>query len=164
MVLDRFIDHLAHEKRSSLHTVSAYSNDLRQFAGFLKERLGSDDLDAATDRAVRSWMMQLLEGGTGARSVNRKLSALRAYYRFARTVGAVTADPTSLVDPPKTPKRLPEFVQEQQMHDLFDKLPWPEGFPGLRDRLILDLLYGTGMRLSELLGLKPNDVDLRSRT
>lgn len=164
MLLDRFIEHLTHEKRSSPHTVLAYRTDLEQFAAFLKERQGSDDLDLATDKAVRGWMMGLLDSGVGARSVNRKLSALRAYYRFARRLDVGQSDPTALVDPPKTPKRLPEFIEERKMHDLFDKMPWPEGFPGMRDRLILDLLYGTGMRLSELLGLKPDGAHLRSRT
>lgn len=164
MTLERFIDHLTHEKRSSPHTVAAYRKDLEQFSTFLKERGGPEDPDVASEKAVRGWMMQLLEGKTSPRSVNRKLSALRAYYRFARTVGAVKSDPTALVDPPKTPKRLPEFVQEQQMDDLFNKITWPEGFKGVRDRTIFELLYGTGMRLAELLGIKPGDVDMRART
>ncbi len=163
MGIERFLEHLAFEKRASPLTVEAYGNDLRQFATFL-ERQGSGHLEAATDRAVRAWMMQLMEQGTGARSVNRKLSALRAYYRFARLMGEGSSDPTALVTPPKVPKRLPEFVAQRGMEQLLDHAQWPEGFKGQRDRLILELLYGTGMRLAELCGLLPGDVDLRRST
>jgi len=164
MLTERFLEHLAYEKRSSPLTVEAYRRDLAQFAAFLQERIGLKAPEEANDKAVRAWMMQLLEAGTGARSVNRKLSALRAFFRFARVVGVVQADPTDLIEPPKTPKRLPEFVEERRMDQLLDELPWPEGFEGLRDRLMLELLYGTGMRLAELTGLRPGDVDLRRST
>ncbi|MCU0319081.1 MAG: tyrosine-type recombinase/integrase [Flavobacteriales bacterium] len=162
MSLDRYLEHLAYEKRCSAHTVQAYRRDLQQFAGFL-EGMGVG-LEAATGKLVRGWMMGLLEQGIGARSVNRKLSALRGYYTFLRTVGVLTEDPTALIDPPKTPKRLPEFVELGRMDRLFDDLKWPEGAKGERDRLILELLYSTGMRLAELLGLGVGDVDLHRAT
>lgn len=162
MSLDRYLEHLAYEKRCSAHTVQAYRRDLQQFAGFL-EGMGLG-LEAATNKLVRGWMMGLLERGIGARSVNRKLSALRGYYTFLRTVGVLAEDPTALIDPPKTPKRLPEFVELGRMDRLFDDLAWPEGAKGERDRLILELLYGTGMRLAELLGLGVGDVDLHRAT
>ncbi len=164
MPVDRFLEHLAYERRASPLTVKAYGEDLAQFAAFLQDRLGVGTPEEATEKTVRAWMMALLESGTGARSVNRKLSALRAYYRFARMVGAVQADPTELIDPPKTPKRLPEFVPERGMRQLLDEMVWPEGFEGRRDRLVLELLYGTGMRLAELLGLTPAAIDLRRGT
>ncbi len=164
MPVNRFLEYLAYEKRASPLTVKAYGEDLAQFAAFLVDQVGLGQVEEATDKAVRAWMMHLLEHGTGARSVNRKLSALRAYYRFARTVGAVLADPTELIDPPKTPQRLPEFVPERSMRHLLDEMPWPDGFEGLRDRLIMELLYGTGMRLAELLGLTPAAMDLRRGT
>jgi integrase/recombinase XerC len=164
MPVERFLDHLAFEKRASPLTVKAYRSDLGQFNLFLREELGLKDATEATDKAVRAWMMGLLGSGVGARSVNRKLSALRAYYHFARTVGVVQCDPTALIEPPKTPKRLPEFVAERNMEQLLNEMPWPEGFIGSRDRLILELLYGTGMRLAELLHLAPADIDLRRGT
>jgi integrase/recombinase XerC len=164
MPIERFLEHLAYEKRSSPLTVKAYRQDLGQFTAFLREVLGMDGPEEATDKAVRAWMMRLLESGTGARSVNRKLSALRAYYRFSRTVGAVRTDPTALIEPPKPPSRLPEFVAERDMRMLLDELPWPPGFIGLRDKTMLELLYGTGMRLAELMGTTPVDIDLRRST
>lgn len=164
MGLERFIDHLRYEKRSSPHTVLAYQRDLEQFQAFLKDKLGPIELAHAPDKAVRAWMMALMEQGTGPRSVNRKLSSLRAYYRFARVVGDSTTDPTALLDPPKVPKRLPEFVDEQRMDRLFAQTEWSGGFAGARDRLVMEVLYGTGMRLAELLGIAVGDVDRRSRT
>lgn len=164
MPVERFLEHLAFEKRASRLTVEAYRSDLAQFTAFLEGECGLQGPARATEKAVRAWMMHLMEGGTGARSVNRKLSALRAYYRFARTVGAVEADPTALVTPPKTPKRLPEFVPEPRMQELFGRMPWPAGFMGVRDQVMMELLYGTGMRLAELTGLSVADVDLRRAT
>ncbi len=163
-MIDRFLEHLAYEQRASPHTVSAYGRDLRQYFAYLRGDLGMDDPVLATGKAVRAWMMDQLERGVGARSVNRKLSALRAYYRFARTLGAMDRDPTALITTPKVPKRLPEFVPERNMAELLDGMAWPEGFTGRRDRLILELLYATGMRLAELLGLTPESIDLRRGT
>jgi integrase/recombinase XerC len=164
MLLDRLLDHLAHEKRCSAHTVAAYRRDLEQFEAYLEALAGVDGAEHATEKTIRAWMMELLGSGVGARSVNRKLSALRAFYRFARTVGAVAGDPTELIDPPKTPKRLPEFVEEPRMDRLFAEVRWPDGLEGLRDRCIMELFYTTGMRLAELLGLGVGDLDHGART
>jgi integrase/recombinase XerC len=163
MLVDRYLDHLTYEKRCSLHTVAAYRRDLHQFQEFLSG-FGLAKPEEATDRLVRGFMMRLIEDGMGARSVNRKLSALRGFYRFARITGTITTEPTALIDPPKTPKRLPEFVEERRMDLLFEELEWPQGYEGQLHRLVMELLYGTGMRLAELLGLRLPDVDLYART
>lgn len=163
MLIDRYLDHLTYEKRCSVHTVSAYRRDLLQFQEFING-FGLKDPAHATDKIIRGFMMRLMENGTSARTINRKLSALRGFYRFARITGTITVEPTALIEPPKTPKRLPEFVEERRMVDLFQDLHWPEGYKGRLDRLIMELLYGTGMRLAELLGLRPIDVDTHSRT
>lgn len=163
MLLDRFVDHLTYEKRYSPHTVAAYRRDLEQFRVFLGT-FGVAQVQHATDKSVRRWMMQLMEEGTGARSVNRKLSALRGFFTFAHVVGEVQTDPTALLDPPKTPKRLPEFVDEKGMDRLLGQMEWPPGHKGATDRLVIDLFYQTGMRLAELIGLKVGDTDLRGCT
>jgi len=163
MLLDRYVDHLTYEKRFSPHTVAAYRRDLEQFQTFLAG-FGVERLQQGTDKTIRRWMMQLMEEGVGARSVNRKLSALRGFFRFARLVGEAEADPTALLDPPKTPKRLPEFVEEKGMERLLDEVEWPPGHQGDTERLIIELLYQTGMRLAELLGLAVGDADLRRGT
>jgi integrase/recombinase XerC len=162
MLVERYLDHLAYEKRCSPHTVAAYRRDLGQFQAFLAD-FGLKDPEQASDKMVRAFMMGLMEQGIGARSVNRKLSALRGFFKFARITGTISAEPTALIEPPKTPKRLPEFVEERRMEDLFNKVEWSDDFKGRQDRLIMELLYGTGMRLAELLGLRELDVDLRGR-
>ncbi|MCB0769399.1 MAG: tyrosine-type recombinase/integrase [Flavobacteriales bacterium] len=163
MLLERFVDHLKYEKRYSPHTVDAYRRDLKQFRDHLMAA-GVERPEHASDKAVRLWMMTLMESGVGARTVNRKLSALRGFFRFGRMVGEVSAEPTALIDPPKTPKRLPEFVEEKGMHRLLDEFEWPDGERGACHRLIMELLYHTGMRLAELLGLRVGDVDLHQGT
>ena len=163
MLLDRYLDHLTYEKRCSAHTVDAYRRDLQQFAGFAAE-WGVSAPEVATDKVVRAWMMKLMESGVGARTVNRKLSALRGFFRFARLTGSLAKEPTALIEPPKTPKRLPEFVEARRMERLFEELTWPEGYTGNLHRLILELFYGTGMRLAELLGLHVADADLHAGT
>lgn len=163
MLRERYLEHLLHEKRCSHHTVDAYRRDLEQFEVFAGS-LGIPDMEKASDRVVRHWMMQLMEQGLSPRTVNRKLSALRGFFRFARLTGSVSTEPTALIDPPRTPKRLPEFVEEGRMARLLDELAWPEGHRGDTHRLILELLYGTGMRLAELLGLRIADVDVLAAT
>ena len=159
MLAARYLEHLTHEKRYSPHTLAAYRRDLEQFALFLADLAPGTLPEQAGDRQVRAWLMHLMEQGTGARSVNRKLSSLRGFFAFGRLTGTMTSDPTTLVDAPKTPRRLPEFVDEGGMDRLFTVVVWPEGMEGMRHRLIMELLYGTGMRLAELLGLRLGDVD-----
>ncbi|MEO8066770.1 MAG: tyrosine-type recombinase/integrase [Flavobacteriales bacterium] len=164
MLLDRFIDHLTYEQRSSPHTVLAYRRDLQQLSAFLKARKGKEEPELADERTVRAWMMALLEGGASPRTVNRKLSSIRTFFRFARRTGHAGPDPTALLEPPKTPKRLPEFIDVRGMALLFEGDEGAMTFKGLTHRTLLELLYGTGMRLAELLGLEPKDIDLPART
>lgn len=163
MLLNRYLDYLAYEKRASPHTVAAYRADLELFAAYLQEQ-GVTALEACDGPLVRYWVMARMEGGERARTVNRRLSAIRGFFRFARQVGAATADPTALVDPPKTPKRLPEFVEERRMEQLFQQAQPADDPKAAVDLLVLELLYGTGMRLAELIGLKVGDLDARQGT
>ncbi|MCB9169907.1 MAG: tyrosine-type recombinase/integrase [Flavobacteriales bacterium] len=159
MLLDRFLEHLTYEKRYSPHTVQAYRRDLEQYARYLSGELRLDGPENADHRAVRGWMMHLMGAGDQPRTVNRKLSALRAFYRFARTTGSVPTDPTALIDPPRTRGRLPEFITEPRVSELFASLESPRDERAVRDRLIMELFYGTGMRLAELIGLTLGAID-----
>ncbi len=163
MLVDRYLEHLAYEKRCSTLTVQAYGRDLKQFQEFLGE-LGLEAPEAASEKMVRAFLMRLIEKGDSPRSVNRKLSSLKGFFRFARSTGSIDKEPTALVDPPKVPKRLPQFVEQRRMEELFNTIGSLEGFNGLGHRVVLELLYGTGMRLAELLGLKEVDVDPNART
>ncbi len=156
---DSFLNYLRYERNYSEKTIIAYRKDLLQFAGFCAEVAGDltpQDVDASL---VREWMVSLVDGKFSSTSINRKLSALRSYYRFLLKKGKVTVNPLQKVTGPKNKKPLPVFLREEQMDCLLDEEGFGEGFAGCRDRLIVEMFYATGMRLSELIGLDDNDID-----
>ncbi|HEY1063476.1 MAG TPA: tyrosine-type recombinase/integrase [Daejeonella sp.] len=158
MFIEQFIQYLQFEKRFSPLTVIAYQKDLNQFLVFLA--LSESELLIVTHQQVRSWMVALMDQGNEAKTINRKISSLRSFYKFLQRNDLIKANPMTQVRAPKIPKRLPVFVTEQKMDTLLDGgFDFSDGFSGLRDRLIIELLYGTGIRLAELVGLKDEDVD-----
>ena len=158
MFIERFIRYVQYEKRFSPHTIKAYETDLLQFQTFLTTY--ETTLAEATHTLVRSWVMECMEADTGAKSINRKISSLRSFYKFLQREGLVVKSPMEQVQAPKIPKRLPVIVEEAKLNALLDdEALFPSGFEGLRDRVVLELLYGTGIRLAELLGLKNSDID-----
>lgn len=160
LVKQRFLEYLQFERRFSPHTVSAYRIDLDQFSDYLAATYQVEDPVVADAFMVRSWLVALMEQGLSARSVSRKRSTLQAWFRFLRREGATTANPVRRVPTPGTPKRLPQFFGKNDLCDLLDRWPDMESYVGIRDRMILELFYATGMRLSELTGLQESDVDL----
>jgi integrase/recombinase XerC len=159
-MIDNFLRYLAYERRYSAHTLTAYQADLAQFEAYLYTTFSLQDPAAATHLHIRSWVLSLVEGGLSSRSVNRKLASLRSYYKFLLKREAIQQDPTLKVRAPKVQKGLPHFVQEAEMDRLLDQIPFPDTFDGWRDRLVLELLYGTGIRLSELLQLRIQNINL----
>ena len=158
MFIERFIRYVRYEKRFSPHTIKAYETDLLQFQTFLTTY--ETTLAEATHTLVRSWVMECMEASTGAKSINRKISSLRSFYKFLQREGLVDKNPMAQVQAPKIPKRLPVIVEEAKLNTLLDdEALFPSGFEGLRNRVVLELLYGTGIRLAELLGLKNSDID-----
>ncbi len=155
----KFIDYIQYQKRYSPHTVSAYRNDLNQFYFFLKIQYNIDDIREVTNPMIRSWLAALMEEKTSPRSVNRKLSTLKSFYKFLIKECILTVNPMRMIISLKTSKALPSFVEKKKMEMLFDKTDFGTGFPALRDRMILEILYATGMRLSELINLKETDID-----
>jgi integrase/recombinase XerC len=158
-----FLQYLRSEKRFSEHTVLAYENDLKQFSFYLEEVYEITDLSKVNDKIVRSWMVHLSDLGLSARSINRKLSTLKSFYRFACNNGFCKTNPLINVIGPKQEQRLPEFVEEKEMRMLFNDIVFEDNFKGLRDRIILDLFYQTGMRLSELRSVKVRDLDFSKK-
>lgn len=158
-----FLEYLRSEKRFSEHTVLAYENDLKQFSFYLEEVYELDDLSKVNDKIVRSWMVHLSDLGLSARSINRKLSTLKSFYRFACNNAFCKTNPLINVIGPKQEQRLPEFVDEKEMALLFSKVQFEDSFKGRRDKMIMDLFYQTGMRLSELRGLRIRDVDFSKK-
>ncbi len=159
MFIDRFVRFLSFEKRYSHHTVAAYQREVSHFADYLS--LHEIPVDEAGHRHVRSYLAGLAEAGMEASSVNRAISALRTYYKFLLREGLVAQNPMALVKAMRTPKRLPVVVEEAKLCTMLDATDvFPDDFEGVRDRLVIELLFGTGIRLAELLGLHESDVDL----
>ncbi|HEV7348327.1 tyrosine-type recombinase/integrase [Telluribacter sp.] len=162
-MIESFLDHLRYEKRASGHTLTAYGHDLDQFAKYLLFQYELSTPELATPPMLRSWVVSLVEEGLNPTSVNRKMATIRSYYKFLRRKNLILKDPTTNLNSLKTRKKLPAFVEEKAMDRLFDHVEFPEGFEGLRDRILLELLYGTGMRLSELIALEVEQVDTENR-
>ncbi|MDR1809514.1 MAG: site-specific integrase, partial [Prevotella sp.] len=161
-VLQKYMSYLRYEKNYSLHTGISYFNDLTQFETFLNLRFEGMSLPEADSDVVRAWVASLMESGMTARSVNRKLSALKSFYRYLVKTGELSATPMKKVVGPKTKKPLPSFVNHTDMeHVLDDELP-ADDFETCRNLTILELFYVTGIRRAELLGLKDEDIDFFS--
>ncbi|HNX84881.1 MAG: tyrosine-type recombinase/integrase [Bacteroidales bacterium] len=157
---ESFLQYISTEKRYSRHTVTSYKNDIDQFMGWLEEVRPGADLVSVIHADVRGWMVSLLEGGASAGTVHRKMSALRTLFRYMRRHELITADPMAGLKLPKKPKQLPVFVAEDALAKLLDEFRFGDNFSGLRDRTVVEFLYLTGMRRSELTGLRDADVDL----
>lgn len=165
--IESFVQYITFEKKYSIHTISSYRSDLEQFAAFLKKTYEIDDPSSARHPMIRSWMAGLMEDEITARSVARKISSLRAYYRFLQKEGQLPVNPMVRIQVPKMEKRLPVFVEEKGLNRLFDREredTFGTDFTGIRNRLIVLLLYTTGMRLSELIGLRYSDIDTDRKT
>lgn len=159
-----FLQHIKYEKRLSHHTVTAYESDLNQLWLFLQNTYELTGLEKTDFQQIRSWIVSLVEEGIENRSVNRKIATLRAFFSFLIRHKVITADPMLKVKALKTDRTLPKYVEEKPMEMLFEEIQFPDGFAGVRDRLVLELFYGTGMRLAELIGLKTNDINLYNNT
>ena len=157
------MDYLRLERNYSERTIVAYGRDLEEFEEYFKKTDAELDFKKIHSDNVRSWMVRLMDDGRSETSVNRKLSSLRSFYRFLLKRKELTVNPMQKVVGPKKKKPLPSFVKEKDMDRLLDEVSFGEGFEGCRDRLILEMFYATGIRLSELIGLDDADVDLSAR-
>ena len=173
MLLDRFIRYIKFEKRYSPHTVSAYQSDLDQFIAFLNN---PDKLVPAPEAVIthpsqishyhiRNWMVELMNDKILARSINRKIATLRKYFKFMVREGVIEVNPASKINTPKIPKNLPVVVEDVKLTQMLDDNEvFGNDFKGHRDKLIVEMLFGTGMRLSELVGVKETDINLYEGT
>ena len=158
MVKERFIRYIRDEKRYSIHTLKAYQSDIEQFYTFIDSHEISEAKNI-THHIIRSWIVDLIEISNSNRSVNRKLSTLKSYFKFLLKEGEIKINPMLKVLPPKTSKRLPVYLEQDAMKILLEEVEFEDNFSGLRDRLIIELFYATGMRLSELSNLKISDIN-----
>jgi len=162
-MIQAFIDYLKFEKRYSAHTIRSYSDDLEAFVAYLKAEFGEQGVQEVSPAMVRSWLAALKDGGMSSRSINRKISSLRSFYKYLLRMGEVVQSPMVAIVAPRAARRLPVFVEQQQMSELFSEVEFPDDWEGLTDRLLLALLYNTGMRLSELINLKESQVNDATR-
>lgn len=168
MFLDRFLRYIKYERRLSEHTVNSYQTDLNQFRAFVEGELAKTfQPEQITSKDIRAWMVELMEKGDKPSSVCRKMSAVKSFYKYLTKEGVVESNPTSVITFPKKEKRLPVFVSESQMELMLEgesELVFGEDFEGVRNKTIVETFYNLGIRLSELIGLKDEDVDFHSRT
>jgi integrase/recombinase XerC len=162
MFLEQFLKYLKFQKRYSQHTITAYNNDITQFSTFLTSL--SQNYSTANHQSVRAWVVNLMDDGLEAKSVNRKISSLRSFYKYLLKEDIIIKNPVAKVQTPKVAKKLPSFVSDDKLSFLLDDSVFTNEFESIRDKLILELLFGTGIRLNELLQLRLGDIQLAEKT
>ncbi len=163
MKFDLFLAYITFEKRFSKHTIKAYKTDLEQFKTYLIATYSLSTNSEITHHHVRSWIISLMKEEVSTRSINRKLSTLKSLFQFLIKKGKLEKNPMLKVVMPKTGKRLPVFVEQGPMEMLFEDVSFSTDYEGIRDRLIMDLFYQTGMRRSELIYLQISDIDFQGQ-
>lgn len=160
-IVQPFLDYLKFEKRYSPHTLLAYEEDLQQFFTYLAEQFNMPDPSLAEISAsfIRSWLASLKEQKNSARTINRKISSLKSFFKYQLRTGRLEQSPMTTIISPKMPKRLPVYVEQKDTDALFQYVAFPDTWQGRTDHLILAIFYNTGMRLSELVNLKESQVN-----
>lgn len=161
---DRFINHIKYARRLSANTIKAYQNDLTQFCDYLVKSYDITDVAQANHQNIRSWLVFLIDHSISPKSINRKITTLKSFYKYLIRENVIQENPMLKIISPKSPKLLPSFIKESDMDQLNLNVDFGADFSGIRDKLILDTFYSTGIRLSELINLKASDVDLSNQT
>ena len=157
---DAFIKYLKFEKRLSDHTILSYDNDLKQFESFFKTYSTNKEIKTTDKRAIRSWIVELSLKKLSPKSINRKIATLKSFFKFLIKREVIEINPTTNITSLKTDQKIPNFLKEKDVNFLFDNLILEKNFNGERDMMILELLYGTGIRISELINLKTRNINL----
>ncbi len=164
MALDAFISYLSLEKNYSAHTVSAYRKDLESFRAFCNDRFDRVSIDAIEYVVIRNWIVDLVNSGISNRSINRKVASLKAYYKFLQRIGELKANPLSKHRALKTSKKIEVPFSEKEMEQVLKQISFNDDFEGLRDKLIIELFYTSGIRRAELINLKSLNINLEVGT
>ncbi|MDP4150416.1 MAG: tyrosine-type recombinase/integrase [Bacteroidota bacterium] len=162
--IQSFIDYLRFEKRYSAHTVRSYGDDLTQFFDFIAVQFGETAIGEIGPSMIRTWLASLKDRKLGSRSINRKISTLKSFYKQQLRNGLLERSPMTAITSPRVSKRLPVYVGKKDTDTLFADVEFPEGWAGRTDHLLLQLFYHTGIRLSELVNLRELQVDAGNRT
>ena len=160
--VDEFLSYLNLQKRFSPLTTKNYAVDLKQFFNFLNQEVYDSRLTEISYQHVRSFIASLIDKKKSTVSVNRKISCLKSFFKYALKNNLISNNPMQKIQGPKTPKRLPVFIDENQIEKIFNQLKFDSGFEGIRNKLLIDVLYQTGLRRAELINLKETDLDLIS--
>ena len=163
-IIQSFLDYLKFEKRYSRHTLVSYENDLNDFFSYLNLQYEVTPLKELSHSLIRSWLASLKDQGMAARTINRKISTLKSFFKFQVKVGSLDQSPMAKILAPKNEKRLPLFVAEKDIATLFNHIEFPDNWKGKTNHLLLLIFYNTGMRLSELVNLKESQVNHYNRT
>jgi len=162
MAITDFIQYISFGKRYSQHTLKAYVNDLNAYAGFLSSEYELNKPEQASQDMIRTWIMQMMDEGYSPRSLNRKISTLKSFYRYLLREGRIEKNPAANIYLLKTAKPLPAYFEKEQINNYLNELPAEDDFPAVRDKLVIDLLYSAGLRISELVNLKGESVNFAS--
>lgn len=163
MIIEDFLNYLQYEKNRSRLTVESYRDDLHTFEAYFKKLDAQLSWESVDSDIIRDWMGSMIDKGNNASSVNRRLSALRSFYRYCLSRQLIVKDPTRGIEGPKKSRPLPQFLKENEMDALLDGLVWKDDYKDIRARTILLMFYVTGMRLAELIGLDDEAVDFHLR-
>lgn len=158
-LIQEFLNHLRFERRYSEHTIIAYQNDLEQFGQFLISQFDGPSLGTVNATFIRSWLAEQKEEKISSRTINRKISSLKSFFKYCLKTDAIKQSPMGSIVSPRTSKRLPVYVEKKDMEQMFAYLPFSDDWKGRTERLVLLLFYSTGMRLSELIHLKQSQID-----
>jgi len=161
---EKFIQYIQFEKRFSKHTIKAYQTDLDQFYQYLYDHYEIKENKEINHHIIRSWIVLLIETSISTRSVNRKLSTLKSYFKFLLKEDLIEKNPMQKIIAPKSSKRLPVFIERDSMDLLLDEIDFGKGYSAVRDKLIIELFYATGMRLNELINIKISDINFTTKT
>jgi len=164
MLLKSFFNYLEYEKRYSKHTLVSYKTDLGQFQSYLKLHYELEQIELANHLHVRSWIVHMMQNQMTAKSVNRKISSLKSFFKFHKRKGNIAINPMQKIVSPKQGKRLPAYIREDKLMTLLKSDHFTPDFMGLRDLLILEILYQTGIRRSELISIMNQDINLSNNT
>ncbi|OIO99485.1 MAG: integrase [Bacteroidetes bacterium CG2_30_32_10] len=157
---ESFLNYIKNEKRYALNTIIAYSKDIEQFYSFLSTNYQTNDVLIINHLMIKSWLVNLMENKISPRSINRKITTLKTFFKFLKKEGIIAETPMNKIISPKTNKRIPVFVEKEKMNQLFDIITFENNYVDQRNKIIIELFYATGIRLTELVNLQIKDVDI----
>ena len=163
-MIKSFLSYIEYEKRYSRHTLISYKNDLAQFEEHLKYVYHLEKTEDADFNMIRSWIVELSDNGLIPRSINRKIATVKSFFKFLQRNELIKKNPASRIKPLKAAQKNPSFVEEEKLLSLLDNFEFGDDFSSMRDKLIMEILYGTGIRLSELIAMKWADIDFYHQT